>query len=981
MFISIHTSDKIITQSLFIKLKKEFFIMKKGLIFAASLAMVLGVGAAVGARQAKALNVKAAETVIYLKPNIWASDSPNYEVYAWGGANGDAWVSMTAVANDTSVYKAAIPSDRTGFSFIRMDPSKPAHQWDSKWNQTVDLSFTAGKPCYKVTDWGGEKSSGAWEAYTEPATAYSVDVYVDGVKRGTETIAENGLPAEPAAQYGKAFSGWFDDISCTAGHEVTAVTSNAPIYCQMNALPTVSYTIDDSRVEYSTLNLYAFEPSGATNAAWPGTAISEKTISVPNDATIIINDGTHQTVNVTQSGTSDDILRILVTVDGENHNNVAWASADTVPATDGYYITGTVAGWSYRNATKMNAGENGNRAQYLGYLGSANEELKVRSYLNGVETWYGWQGEGNYEVGETGRVLDIYITGEGNLWVEDHQEPAPDPIYKVTCGYDEATFEPDETDKPEGVVHQYSATIEHGYRAKTMTFYKDDVEITANIGAEAGDAEHHNNIVGNVTDGFRIYHTTNNMKVYLKTYTDGGISLWGEGYAENTYSVTVKDGNGGAVIHYLSLDEDFEPNGTYEKQYKTNSAIAIKALAGTEWSSSNSLDCAGLSEDLNIEPGETNNARQAFQSSAWKVHNDCNEVVYLKMKADLSLWMYIGGYQEAHVLTIGGQTINMEKYGDDQYRALGVALHAGDEVTSYTIEGVAQTVTAKVVGNNNLDADLKVIADATADIYYSVENHTLHVSGLPTGGYHILKNGSTIVQMTHTDDFDGFTQYKSEMLSFAVNDTIEFIDTDGAEGVRAAVIFAIDKINEGGLGANFEVVKDEHDVAQHIRCKTACSVAVYMKLKTGLDEVYFGKVEEYIEEATNFANAFKAAMATACSATSNKKDAVESAWASQATAFGQLSAQAKTELKKSSASSVAEIREFGERYLSIKQHHSDWNLANFLEWDIPTSGRMISILNSIVTSNSGIALLVVGIASISFISLAIYMVVKKRKQK
>ena len=323
----------------------------------------------------------------------------------------------------------------------------------------------------------------------------------------------------------------------------------------------------------------------------------------------------------------------------------------------------------------------------------------------------------------------------------------------------------------------------------------------------------------------------------------------------------------------------------------------------------------------------------------------------------------------------------MEPCEDNQYRALGVSLHAGDEVTSYTIEGATQTVTAKVVGNNNLDANLKVIADATADIYYSVDNHTLHVSGLPTGGYHILKNGGTIVQMTATEEFDGFIQYKSEMLSFSVGDTLKFIDTDGAEGVRAAVVFAIGKINEGGKGANFEVIKDEHDVAQHIRCTTACSVAVYMKLKTGLDEVYFGQVEEYIEEATNFANAFKAAMATACSTTSNKQNAVETAWATQATNFAGLSEQAQNELKKAELSSVAEIREFGERYLSIKQHHSDWDLDNFLSWSIPSSGRIASIFDSIVTSNSGIAILVISIASISFISLAIYAIIKKKRQK
>ena len=964
--------------------------MKKGLIFATALAMTLGVGAAVGAHQAKDLKVKAASATLYLDTNHldWYGNMSYAHLFGTGGNNGWPGQALTQVSG--TIYKLDISntSDYQSVIFLRSDGTNVWNRTSKDGGTAINLPadwstqnmFTFDSGWNGNVEYDDGNYTGGWSLYTPPATSYSVDVCVDGVKRGTETIPENGLPDEPDGIYGKAFSGWFSDSNCTAGNEVTGVTSNDPIYCQLNSVPTATYTIDDSRVDYSTLNLYAFESNTVHNADWPGEAISNKTITVPNDATIIINDGTHQTVNVTQSGVSDDILRILVsTTDGKN--DAAWASADTVPATDGYYITGTMSGWGYRNATKMNAGENGNKAQYLGYLGSQDEEFKVRSYIDGVETWYGWEGDGNYEVGENPRALDIYINGDKNLWVQDHQEPIPDPVYKVHCGFETVTFELDETDKPEGVVHQYSANVPYAYRARVLTFYADDVEITANIGAEAGDETHHNNIVGNVTDGFKIYHTVDSMKVYLKTYNDGGISLWGEGYAENQFFTKIYNESGFQATVFLTLDEDFEQNETYIKQYKTSSEVSIKALAGTAELNSNTFECGALDQDINIENIAGNNAMQAYQTSKWKVHNDCTETIYVKMKADLSLWMYIGGYEDAHVLTIGGQTIQMEKYGDDQYRALGVALHAGDEVTSYTIEGATQTVTAKVVGNNNLGADLKVIADATADIYYSVDNHTLHVSGLPTGGYHILKNGGTVVQMTATEEFDGFIQYKSEMLSFSVGDTLKFIDTDGAEGVRAAVVFAIGKINEGGKGANFEVVKDEHDVVQHIRCTTACSVAVYMKLKSGLDEVYFGQVEEYIEEATNFANAFKAAMATACSATSNKQGAVEAAWATQATNFAGLSEQAQNELKKGGLSSVAEIREFGERYLSIKQHHSDWDLDNFLSWSIPSSGRVASIFDSIVTSNSGIALLVVGIASISFISLAIYAIIRKRKQK
>ena len=68
----------------------------------------------------------------------------------------------------------------------------------------------------------------------------------------------------------------------------------------------------------------------------------------------------------------------------------------------------------------MDAGENGNLAQLLGYEAKAGEEFKARSRIEGDDTWYG---ENNYEVGEEDRVLDVYVNGEGQLYVEDHKDP------------------------------------------------------------------------------------------------------------------------------------------------------------------------------------------------------------------------------------------------------------------------------------------------------------------------------------------------------------------------------------------------------------------------------------------------------------------------------------------------------------------------------------------------------------------------------
>ena len=97
-----------------------------------------------------------------------------------------------------------------------------------------------------------------------------------------------------------------------------------------------------------------------------------------------------------------------------------------VPATDGYYIVGTKSNWKYDGATKMDAGTDGNKAQLLRYQASAGEELQVRSYLAGEDTWYG----SKYTV-DASKLLDIYLNGEGVPYIS---ETAPDSEgYYIQC--------------------------------------------------------------------------------------------------------------------------------------------------------------------------------------------------------------------------------------------------------------------------------------------------------------------------------------------------------------------------------------------------------------------------------------------------------------------------------------------------------------------------------------------------------------------
>lgn len=100
--------------------------------------------------------------LIHLNPWQWSSDSPRFEAYFF--ENGETWVTMTDTNGD-GIYECEVPAEASKVIFIRMDSTKPEHNWDSKWNQTEDLTIPADMNCFTITAWdGGAKgeSLGTW---------------------------------------------------------------------------------------------------------------------------------------------------------------------------------------------------------------------------------------------------------------------------------------------------------------------------------------------------------------------------------------------------------------------------------------------------------------------------------------------------------------------------------------------------------------------------------------------------------------------------------------------------------------------------------------------------------------------------------------------------------------------------------------------------------------------------------------------------
>ena len=419
---------------------------RKHVIATFALATLLGVGVFAGMRshgfhEAKAANGDYGILGIINGATNWDCANATYKMTD-NGDNTFTYSNLTLKVDDEFKTAGKNNTDWQGWWAVRTGPT----------SSTVKAKFESGNgkddgniKClvagnYDITFYAGNYavSSERYHILIEETgavvTKYDVDVYVDGVKRGTEQITEGDLPSEPSFNYGKKFSGWFTDAACTAGNEVTAITANTTVYSKTTLdAGTVTFSIDASAVSTvfeTPLKLYAWNDHNKNNAAWPGANIEDlDEVIVPDNVKVIINDGTKQTVNV-ETLQDNGTLKILNTKTGDNYN-AQWFDE---PAEDGYYVVGTKTNWKFKGATKMSAGENGNKAQLIRYQAAANEKFKVRSYISGVDTWYG---ASDYDVGAVAKELNIYVNGSDELYVEDYVEPdIPAEEGYYICGID-----------------------------------------------------------------------------------------------------------------------------------------------------------------------------------------------------------------------------------------------------------------------------------------------------------------------------------------------------------------------------------------------------------------------------------------------------------------------------------------------------------------------------------------------------------------
>ena len=283
--------------------------MKKFLAFALAMVLVLSL---------MPMPAMAAETdtTVYLLPNgNWTQGDAWFAAYYFG--SGDGWVKLTG-PDANGYYKGTIPAGYDGLIFTRMNPASSALSWDSKWDQTVDLSTPiTGNVYFAVNDGEWNNAAGSWAA---------------GPKVSTYTVAgssglcgENWDPTVPSNDLELKNGLWTKTYTAVpAGtYEFKVVKDHA----WGSEWPAINYVLE--LTETSDVVITFNRATGEVKA----------TVAVPVSG-IALN----QTAAAMKAGESMT-LTAVVTPDNASDKTVTWTSSnDSVASVEDGVVTAKAAG-------------------------------------------------------------------------------------------------------------------------------------------------------------------------------------------------------------------------------------------------------------------------------------------------------------------------------------------------------------------------------------------------------------------------------------------------------------------------------------------------------------------------------------------------------------------------------------------------------------------------------------------------------------
>lgn len=137
--------------------------------------------------------------LLYLTPNSnWVQSDAWFAAYFYG--NGEQWMSLKDEDNN-GVYEVETPVGFTSVIFCRMNPENTALSWDSKWDQTVDLSIPEdGKNHFTINDDAWNNAEGVWSLNAHLKGYIQENSTTTGV-RIVSTFGNNGHDKYTADNY------------------------------------------------------------------------------------------------------------------------------------------------------------------------------------------------------------------------------------------------------------------------------------------------------------------------------------------------------------------------------------------------------------------------------------------------------------------------------------------------------------------------------------------------------------------------------------------------------------------------------------------------------------------------------------------------------------------------------------------------------------------------------------------------------------
>ena len=381
--------------------------MKKGK-FAGLAVCALAFAAVAGAISAHAVNAKEAnagsEKTLYCKvsQSWWKTDGAAVGAHYWkdGVGGGTTWpgLRMAAVAGEEDMWSITVDTSKYDrIIFVRVNSSGNIADWGAK---TANLIIpTDGNNLYTITSssavWGDPGVTGVWSTYA-PASSSSEEAPVASSEEQPAASSEEVILSSEEADVPAVNGHYLVGDATFTGSEATAWKFAGGILSDMKEGSSNIAEWHNVEIAKDAVVKGRFY-YGPEDTNWIAPVLDKEYSFVG-----LVDDGLGgNNVQFSVAGTysiylyySGETPVFSVVDEGaaavESSEAPAESSAEAdVPAEEGYYLVGSHSNWKYAGAYADDKDElSTNIAEFKNKEIAANQVVKVRSYIGGVDTWH-----------------------------------------------------------------------------------------------------------------------------------------------------------------------------------------------------------------------------------------------------------------------------------------------------------------------------------------------------------------------------------------------------------------------------------------------------------------------------------------------------------------------------------------------------------------------------------------------------------------